>query len=382
MITRRKFIIGTLPLTLSACTTHDAFRIAQSVARGNSIEGAVTSQARSKATGWVTNPQSLVNDAKRIDRFLSKVTSSWGDQENIKATPKEYVKYSDGYLSRARINFDTGVVTVESLEPSRLKQLIVNTLLTPFNPELVDLFSDKGIPLGEVPFLYNQLHDNEGKAIRWEWRADRFASYLLERQLRSRSIIDASGKAQTLRYVEFPLLQNHSLKRKHKYSAYVERFAMQYGLAPALVYAIIETESNFNPYAVSWVPAYGLMQIVPTTAGRDAFEFIHGYQGTPSSAYLFNIENNIRMGCVYLHILNTRYLAKIRNPQSKEYSVIAAYNGGAGNVLRSFSSHKTEALKLINNASPEQVWAVLRRNMPKESQSYLVKVTKAKKKYS
>ena len=382
MITRRKFIIGTLPLTLSACTTHDAFRIAQSVARGNSIEGAVASQAKSKATGWVTNPQSLVNDVKRIDRFLSRVTSSWGDKESVRATPKEYVKYSDGYLSRARINFDTGVVTVESLEPSRLKQLIVNTLLTPFNPELVDLFSDKSIPLGEVPFLYNQLHDNEGKAVRWEWRADRFASYLLEKHIRSRSIIDASGNTQTLSYVEFPLLPNHSLKRKHKYSAYVERFAMQYGLAPALVYAIIETESNFNPYAVSWVPAYGLMQIVPMTAGRDAFEFIHGYQGTPSSAYLFNIENNIRMGCVYLHILNTRYLVNIKNPLSKEYSVIAAYNGGAGNVLRSFSPHKNEAIKLINNSSPEQVWAVLRRNMPKESQSYLVKVTRAKPKYS
>ncbi len=382
MITRRKFIIGTLPLTLSACTTHDAFRIAQSVARGNSIEGAVASQAKSKATGWVTNPQSLVNDVKRIDGFLSRVTSSWGDKESVRATPKEYVKYSDGYLSRARINFETGVVSVESMESSRLKPLIVNTLLTPFNPELVDLFSDKRIPLGEVPFLYNQLHDNEGKAVRWEWRADRFASYLLEKHIRSRSIIDASGNTQTLSYVEFPLLQNHSLKRKHKYSAYVERFAMQYGLAPALVYAIIETESNFNPYAVSWVPAYGLMQIVPTTAGRDAFEFIHGYQGTPSSAYLFNIENNIRMGCVYLHILNTRYLVNIKNPLSKEYSVIAAYNGGAGNVLRSFSPHKKEAIKLINNSSPEQVWAVLRRNMPKESQSYLVKVTRAKPKYS
>lgn len=88
------------------------------------------------------------------------------------------------------------------------------------------------------------------------------------------------------------------------------------------------------------------------------------------------------MGCAYLYMLNTRYLAKVRNTRSKEYCVIAAYNGGAGNVLRSFSSSNEEAFKKINRLSPEQVWAVLRRKMPSESRSYLVKVVEAKKKYS
>jgi len=140
-------------------------------------------------------------------------------------------------------------------------------------------------------------------------------------------------------------------------------------------------ESDFNPYAVSWVPAYGLMQIVPTTAGRDAFEKIHGRKGTPSRDYLFNVENNIRMGTAYLNILQTRYLVGVKNRTSREYCVIAAYNGGAGNVLRSFSNERTQALAMINRSSPQAVYQRLRTKMPKESQHYLQKVTRAKSNY-
>ena len=382
MLTRRRFLLGALPLTLAGCTTHEAFRIAQSVARGGSLEDVVISKAQSKASGWVTNPKSLIADVKRVESFLTNVTSVWGGNDTVKASPKEYVKYTDGYTSRASINFETGVVRVETQKKGHLTQSIVNTLLTPSNPELVDLFSDQEVVLGEEPFLFNQIVDRDSKPIRWAWRAERYASYLVKTRIQQRQIKISGGTDKQVSYVEFPLITQHSLTRKHKYASFVERFSAQYRLNPALVYAIIETESNFNPYAVSWVPAYGLMQIVPTTAGRDAFDFIHGYPGTPSSAYLFNVENNIRMGCVYLHILNTRYLSNIQNPKSKEYCIIAAYNGGAGNVLRSFSSRTKDAFNAINRASPRDVWSVLRRKMPKESQAYLVKVTNAKNRYS
>ena len=69
-------------------------------------------------------------------------------------------------------------------------------------------------------------------------------------------------------------MDNHQRLRELEYADEVLRTAGRYRLSPTLVYAVIEVESAFNPYAVSPANAYGLMQVVPATAGRDVFERI------------------------------------------------------------------------------------------------------------
>ncbi|WP_135080286.1 murein transglycosylase domain-containing protein [Terasakiella sp. SH-1] len=386
MITRRAFLAGCLPAALTACSTTEIVRTFEAAARGGSLKGAVRSVATSKAQSWARNPTTFISDIRRFDslaqEFVRDVVNVWG-QDNAKAPSEQvYVKYSDDYNSRGIIDFQRSIVRVETLIPNHLKQAIVTTLLSPSDPRGVDLFSAKPVKLGGEPFLYKQVVDHEGKEIRWEWRANRYADYLLAHKRQTRSVTLNNGTSKQETFVEFPLVRNHTAQRSGRYDALVQKYAAHYGLERALVYAIIQTESNFNPYAVSWVPAYGLMQIVPTTAGRDAYEVIHGRPGTPSRDYLFNVENNIRMGCAYLHILQTRYLVKVKNPTTREYCMIAAYNGGAGNVLRSFHSNRDTAFTLINRSSPSTVYSRLRSKMPTESQHYLQKVTTAKKKYA
>lgn len=386
MITRRTFLAGCLPAALCACSTTEIVRTVEAAARGGSATGAIRNVLSSKAQSWARNPYGLKRDLKNLEGFLQDffgdVVKVWGDDHV--ATPSEtvYVKYSDAYQTRAIVDFDKSLVRVETLVASQLKPAIVTTLLSPSNPQSVDLFSDKPVQLGGVPFLYNQVVDHDKKAIRWEWRANRFADYLIQNKRTVREITIKDGVKKTEYAVEFPLVQTHPATRQNNYAPLVHRYASQYNLQRALVYAVIEVESNFNPYAVSWVPAYGLMQIVPKTAGRDAYEVVHGHSGTPSRDYLFQPENNIRMGCAYLDILNTRYLREVKNPVSREYCVIAGYNGGAGNVLRSFNKRRNLAFAQINRMTPDQVYQRLRTKMPVESQRYLVKVLQAKKKFS
>jgi membrane-bound lytic murein transglycosylase C len=274
------------------------------------------------------------------------------------------------------------VETVDDKEPtSSLREAIVTVLLTPSDPRGVDLYSDKAVVLGETPFLYGEVLDTEGQPIRWEWRAKRFADLLVGKKMQSRKI-SAQGGTRTLHYVDIPMVRDHLMVRARKFRPHVLECARIYKVSPNLIYAIMKTESDFNPFAVSHVPAYGLMQIVPATAGQDVSGFLDDGQGIPTRDFLFVPENNIRYGAAYLHILNANYLAGITDPISREYCVIAAYNGGAGSVLRTFSKNRDQASQRINRMHPGDVYKTLVADLPaQETRRYLQKVVAAKKEF-
>ncbi len=67
---------------------------------------------------------------------------------------------------------------------------------------------------------------------------------------------------------------------------------------------------------------------------------------------------------------------------SRRYAVITAYNGGAGSVLRVFSSDKDRAFAKINDMSPNDVYQTLTTSHPSgESRRYLYKVNQAQRSY-
>ena len=96
------------------------------------------------------------------------------------------------------------------------------------------------------------------------------------------------------------------------------------------------TESSFNPVAVSPIPAY--TQIVPGSAGRDVTKMHFGKEQPLSPEYLFTADKNIEVGIAIPNILDKRYLVKIKDPLSRKYCTIAAYNTGAGNVAKAFTA--------------------------------------------
>lgn len=77
------------------------------------------------------------------------------------------------------------------------------------------------------------------------------------------------------------------------YSEIVEQKAEEYGVPLSVVYAVIRTESNFDPEAESWVGARGLMQIT-----KDAFEWIDYYRGETGASWddMYLPEANIDYG--------------------------------------------------------------------------------------
>ncbi|HEI8868251.1 membrane-bound lytic murein transglycosylase MltC [Serratia sp. AKBS12] len=329
--------------------------------------------------------EAWVKDTNGFDilmgQFAHNIENIWGLNEVLIAGPKDYVKYTDQYLTRSHINFDAGTITFETISPTdpadSLRKAIVTTLLMGDDPSSVDLYSDANdIQISKEPFLYGQVLDNNGEAIRWEWRASHFADYLVQNKLQKRT----SG-LHVIYSVTVQLVPNHLDKRAHKYLPMVRKAAEKYGVEESLILAIMQTESSFNPYAVSGSDALGLMQVMQHTAGKDVFK-MRGKWGTPSRSYLFDPANNIDTGTAYLAILQNNYLGGIQNPTSRRYAVITAYNGGAGSVLRVFSSDRTKAVSIINGMQPGDVYTTLTSKHPAgESRRYLVKVNNAQKSY-
>jgi membrane-bound lytic murein transglycosylase C len=190
------------------------------------------------------------------------------------------------------------------------------------------------------------------------------------------------GRERTVCYVSFDMVADHVSVRAAKYLPLVREYAGRFDVSGNLIMAVIKTESNFNPFAVSSAGAFGLMQIVPSSAGRDVHRFLNGRDETPGRDFLFAPENNIQYGTAYLHLLQYRYLKSIENPVSREYCAIAAYNTGSGNVFKAFGVRPAAAPQKINDLSPLDVYTTLRANLPyQETRRYLVKVLDAKKNF-
>lgn len=173
-------------------------------------------------------------------------------------------------------------------------------------------------------------------------------------------------------------VSSHLQKKREPYLPLITRYSQQYQLETALVSAIIQTESYFNPMAESHAPAYGLMQIVPRYAGLEVNRHLYKKDHRPSPQWLYNPQNNILAGCTYLHLLGTRYLKDIRHPESRRHCITAAYNTGHGNMGKAYTRAGLKtAIQQINQQSPDAVLEHLRKHLPyQETRDYVVKVNR------
>lgn len=354
------------------------------------IEGKDPSQiAKRRLNEYAQNPEQLLRDLRAAQRdfqalydaLSGKVAEKWGKKEVKLPEQKKYVKYTQNYRSRAIVDFDRGEILVETLDDKdpqeSLRQAVITTLLTPRDPRAVDLFSDKEVTLTgyKEPYLLGLVLDQQNKPIRTPEVAESFATYLLTNKSGTR-VVDQAGGTKQATYVTMKMVANLSQKQADKYRPFVQRFAEQYKISPSLIFAVIRTESNFNPYAVSSAPAYGLMQLVPASGGREAYRRAKGKDVTPSRDYLFDPENNVELGTAYLNVLTFNQLEGVENHVSREFCVISAYNTGPSNVLKTFAKTPGAALEQINSLQPAAVYNQLRAHLPyTETRQYLEKVT-------
>ncbi|QEP42527.1 DUF3393 domain-containing protein [Ectothiorhodospiraceae bacterium BW-2] len=335
-------------------------------------------------------------------RFEASIKEIWGDTQD--SDRKTWVSYDADNRSRNSVNFESGKVTLElisdgSTSPAeikreiekRLTELLGTTEKGAYESDRVAKAVEKRL-VEQHKEVVEQGEPSDKKALLTPLVGEKPLNEPQRQQLSKQLLGEATvsikpnpaDKEKKITKVEFDLPPRLEAKVR-PLLVRAEEIAAKEEIPLPLIFAVIESESSFNPRAKSHIPAYGLMQIVPNSAGKDATAYLFGKAKVLTPSYLYDSDKNIAIGGAYLHILFYRYLKAVENPTSRLFCTIAAYNTGAGNVARAFTGDSrsvNKAAPMINSLTPQQVYQRLKRDLPyDETRRYIEKVSTRMGKY-
>ncbi|NBX76118.1 MAG: DUF3393 domain-containing protein, partial [Proteobacteria bacterium] len=256
------------------------------------------------------------SENEKWENVKKRVMLKWSEPEVSEV--KKYVEYFDDDTARIKVDYEKGSVTVQALvsedEPKAREEAqgkiekIIKKAFEPTESEPPILLKEDVTPELDAKKIAKEVTT----ALNVEEGRDR--------------------KRRNEFQVSFNLVPDFVRKRAAKVYPVVKFWADKYKLEPALILAIIRQESAFNPRARSWVPAFGLMQIVPKYAGKEVMLAVTKKEIVPDSDFLFDPERNIMLGTTYLQILRDQYFANINEEAKRTFLLVASYNWGPTRV--------------------------------------------------
>ena len=317
-------------------------------------------------------------EALRLQLLEKKIKAQWNDKKV--STNTEFVEYDSDLKSRGSIDFEKGKVEIEIIQDEKNKDKGV--AIQKLQNQLEKIIKEKGDD--NKPLLKNQLQDQKGKTISTRNTKKIVKDYAKIGKIKEKKIKGGDGKTRYKYTMQLELVPDHLKVRLERYKSEIMKQSKRFKLDPALICAIIHTESCFNPKAKSHVPAYGLMQLVPKSGARDAYYHVYKKDKLLRSRYLYKPSNNIELGCGYIALLKFSYLKKIKSEDKNDICAICSYNTGAGNVARAINgtTNINKASVIINKKNSKWLKNKLLRDLPyPETKNYLKKVTERREMY-
>lgn len=384
-------VLATLSLSSYAQTDRNSI-----IARAEERMKLITDRAKAKQSNIMADYE---KKRERImaeyDEFCKKVMEQWGDMEMVESTKKEWVEYSQDRSRRSIVDFENGKVTVEVIVDPEEDEAEIDSSL---EKAVEDLLSSKGktieyeseyIPRNDVtetPIMDEQIDlDKYVEKPGEKASKEEIAEQIVKEEKKERRDVETDDGWKSIISIQLELVEDHIPKRAERFKEMIRRHSGRFNVNEPLIYAVIEQESYFNPMAKSSADAYGLMQIVPKSGGRDAYMHVYGKDIIPTPEYLYDPDNNIELGTGYLHKQMSVYFNGVKDPACRMLCAIAAYNTGQGNVYYSFTGKRAMegAIREINSMTYEQLYQHLKSRLPHaESRDYIQKVTSKMQKYA
>jgi membrane-bound lytic murein transglycosylase C len=341
---------------------------------------------------------------KAFDDYKRQSGAIWGKKHTVMPQANNWVSYHNNLGQRSVVDFEQGTITVEIAVPAqqnisaaeaqqRLQNTILKTLNQGTDPRSMIEISQQPVAVSSGPAVLDGMvaNTNGSEANKQDYTALASAGAM---QATTENIRGEDGTKRVVYRTELKMVPDHIRKRASQFLNDVNAQSQRQSLPPSLIFAVMETESYFNPAAKSSAPAFGLMQLVPTSGAREAYRYVYNQDRVVNDTYLYEPKNNIELGTAYLNRLYYLHLADIQNPHSRMWCAIAGYNTGPSNVLRAFGGKyskaqhgnydnwKKSAIAQINRMSADDVYMHLRGNLPYvETRDYVKKVGERMGKY-
>jgi len=343
---------------------------------------------------FATYKQKLLTAFELYKKQTGKV---WGDKNNVAPQAHNWVSFYDDLEHRSVVDFEQGIINIEIALPARqniaageARRQLENTILKTLNQgadnrSMIEIAQHPAALSTGPAILINLVADTHGNTLNQQEYPALAANDAASASIKN--IRGNDGVDRIVYHTQLKMVPDHIRKRAVVFQNDVNAQSQRQNLPPALVFAVMETESYFNPVAKSPAPAFGLMQLVPTSGAREAYRYVYSKDHVVSDSYLYDPKNNIELGSAYLNRLYYVHFNGIENPQSRMWASIAGYNTGPSNVLRSFAGkyYKTQhgsydkwrqlAYNKINTLTPDQMYNHMRGNLPyPETREYIKKV--------
>jgi len=284
-------------------------------------------------------------------RLEEEVRQIWNDYRPSSQTV--WVDYSEPRDAVSEVDFENGAVVIEAVvaasEPDR--DAVARHRIAKKAQAMIGRRGPDGQVILQGMFSPETLDAIDGATLTPESEEIAFTG--------------ADGVKRYRYVVRMPLQSGHISRRWERYRGDIVASARRMGVDPALVAAVAHTESAFNPLARSPVPAFGLMQIVPRFAGREAYAQLHGVDAILPPGYLYQPQPNIELGVAYLARLERVYFREVRDPVKRRFMAICAYNWGPAALRRAITPQQANAMTTAD------LYAALQRRVPAETKNYL-----------
>lgn len=345
-------------------------------------------------------------ERKEWKEYVNKVRGQWGEYTG--STPKAWAEYSNDLKALSVVDFENNYVEIATIVDTDNKAIAEKQIQQRFEQLLAakEEGTKQKLLQNQIKFEQDANYVKPKKKVEYskpityqpekkvkvvtDDNKKEFVKKTVEKKIKKDVIIGDDGRARTKYTVTLEMVPNSIQIRAKKYMDMIEKYSKKYDLDPALVMALIHTESAFNPKAFSRRPdgtpmACGLMQIIPSQAGRDAHKALFGKDKIVEPEYLFNPENNLAMGTWYVRWL-TKWWERIEKKKygkassriKNEYFTISSYNQGMGTIL-----NKAYKPRKLNDKSDDETYNILisDRSIPEEGRNYLKRVHEREKLY-